>query len=169
MENFLDIKLANTTEIAKIAQIKINSKYTLYDFISTSLEEQKRKVREKMNAGMSYLIGTIDKEPIAMTSFRQDFNIKPTYQFNEPYKAGAELYNIYVIKEFQNKDYGKDMLHYTENLITRNNKNLIYTMVWEKNDISKKFLEKAGYSIKGTSPKHFRELGDSLIYGKTFN
>ena len=65
---------------------------------------------------------------------------------------GAELERIYVLKNFQNQNFGQWMLEEAINLARRSGKEFIWLGVWEENPGAIRFYERNGFIKFGKHP-----------------
>jgi hypothetical protein len=72
---------------------------------------------------------------------------------------GMELERIYVIREFQGKKMGQELLNKALELAKKNQMDYLWLGVWEKNEGAIRFYERNGFSVTGSHP--FR-MGDDI-------
>ncbi|MBT8300610.1 MAG: GNAT family N-acetyltransferase, partial [Maribacter sp.] len=63
-----------------------------------------------------------------------------------------ELERIYVVREFQGKGIGKEMLAYAKRLAAKTTKAFLWLGVWERNKGAIKFYKQNGFSKFGMHP-----------------
>jgi len=71
-------------------------------------------------------------------------------EFQEP--NGLELERIYVLKEYQAKGFGTQILHKIIEIATKKDKEYIWLGVWEYNKKAIRFYQKNGYLKFATHP-----------------
>ncbi len=67
-------------------------------------------------------------------------------------EESIELERIYVLKEFQGNQIGKEMLQEAEKIGVQKNKEFLWLGVWQKNINAIRFYEKYGFVKFGTHP-----------------
>lgn len=70
-----------------------------------------------------------------------------------------ELERIYVVKEFQGKKIGQELLNKALEIAKKNQMDYLWLGVWEKNQGAIRFYERNGFSVTGSHP--FR-MGDEI-------
>lgn len=166
INNSLKIRPARKNDINLLARIKLGSGYKIYEFKPTTLVEQIEKIRSRMTAGMCYLIAELDGKAAAMIAFHQQFILKDNFIFQKPALPGAEIFSLYVLKEYAGKKIGHRLMQYAENKIKKTGGKRVYSLTWEKNEFMLRIYPKLSYNLVGKDPKHFSNGDASLIFVK---
>lgn len=75
-------------------------------------------------------------------------NIAPAQSdFNDPFSL--EIERIYLLKAFQGKGIGRQVMHFIEDQARQHSKSYIWLGVWTKNPEAVRFYEKLGFAITG--------------------
>ncbi|GAB5473274.1 MAG: GNAT family N-acetyltransferase [Maribacter sp.] len=94
------------------------------------------------------------KDEILVGYFKLNEN---TAQTDVKLSESVELERIYVVKEFQGNQIGKEMLHEALRLAEKAQKTFLWLGVWQKNTGAVRFYEKHGFVKFGTHPYY---IGD---------
>ena len=90
-----------------------------------------------------------DSENVLTGYFKiNQFNAQTEFQDSD----GLELERIYVLKEYQNKGYGKLILEEVIRVAKIKAKSYVWLGVWEKNQNAIRFYERFGFLRVGTHP-----------------
>ena len=68
----------------------------------------------------------------------------------------SEIYAIYLLEEFWGKGYGKEIMDFAVNKLSRTNPNEISLWVFEKNTRARRFYEKYGFTHDGSKKQSNR-------------
>ena len=111
-----------------------------------------RLLGEIADARIGYHIAYLDGTPVGY--IRVNFADAQT-DVNDP--KSLELERIYVLKTFQGRKFGDQLIARTFELAREAGMEYVWLGVWEKNEKAQRFYERMGFTIFGT---HYFVLGN---------
>ncbi len=153
----------NSGDVKKLEQIskqtyfnafsQENSPENMQAYLDGSLSEEKL-LEELKESNSEFYFAEINQRLIGYLKINFDAAQTDLYDHN-----AMELERIYVIKEFQGKNYGQKLLNKLLGIAKKNEMDYLWLGVWEKNEKAIRFYERNGFSVTGSHP--FR-MGDEI-------
>ena len=146
----------NSGDVKKLEQISKQTYYNAFSqenslenmraYLESSLSEEKL-LEELKESNSEFYFAEINQRLIGYLKINFDAAQTDLYDRN-----AMELERIYVIKEFQGKNYGQKLLNKILGIAKKNEMDYLWLGVWEKNERAIRFYERNGFSVIGSHP-----------------
>ena len=130
-----------------------NSPENIQAYLDSSLSE-KKLLEELKESKSEFYFAEVNQKTIGYIKVNFDSAQTELQDVN-----GMELERIYVIKEFQGKKLGQELLNKALELANKKQLDYVWLGVWEKNERAIKFYERNGFSVTGS---HQFAIGDEI-------
>lgn len=157
---FVKLNFGDVKELGKISRQTYldafsgeNSPENMRAYLDSSLSEEKL-LEELKEPKSEFYFAEMNHKTIGY--FKINFGDAQT-DLHDP--NAMELERIYVVKEFQGKKIGQELLNKALEIAKKNQMDYLWLGVWEKNQGAIRFYERNGFSVTGSHP--FR-MGDEI-------